>query len=384
MNLIIKKISFTIFLFSFSLFFISLSSRAAETPKIPLDDIRTISETYSRIKANYAGEVDDATLLQSCIAGMVKGADADSSYLTKKRFHALRDGVPSSKGGIGLTLTIKNGFPTVISPIEGSPSQQAGLRSGDIVLEVDGMSMQGISLDDVVERLRGDIGEEIKLKVVSDNHKDIQLFKLKRRFIRIQSVHKKLLGNNIAYIRISAFMNNTSNKLKSNINKLLRQAKGGLKGLILDLRNNPGGLLNEAIAVADIFLDEGLIAYTESKIPNLELRFTAKDNAMLKGLPIVILVNKGSAAASEIVSGALKDHKRATVIGVRTFGSGSVQTIMPLQNGGALKLTTSRWRTPNGQYIHGRGIEPDIVLNSGEANYNNFPVKRAVKYIRQY
>lgn len=382
MNLIIKKSPSYLFLISFV--FMPFSIEAADKPVLPLEDIRTIAETYSRIKTNFVGEVDDSTLVQSCIAGMVKGADSDSSYLTKNRFTVLKSGIQSSRGGIGLTLTIKNGFPVVITAIEGTPAQRVGLKSGDVVLEVDGKSMQGISLDDVVVLLRGNIGENVSLKVVTENNKHVRLYDIKRKFIRIRNVQLKMLENNIGYIRISAFIKNTGNNLITNLNKLLKRTEGNLTGLILDLRNNPGGLLDEAIAVADAFLDEGLIAYTESKVPAMELKFMAKDNAMLKGLPVVVLVNKGSAAASEIVSGALKDHERATIIGVRTFGSGSVQTIMPLQNGGALKLTTSRWRTPNGQYIHGHGIEPDIVVNSGEANFSPLPLKRALQYIRQY
>lgn len=344
--------------------------------------MRLFSEAFHRIKQNFADEVDDKKLIESCVAGMVSGIDPDSAYLDKSKFNSLKAGSQKTIGGIGVNLSIKNSFPIVISAIEDTPSYFSGIKSGDVILQINENNMQGVRLDDVVSQIRGYPGESVRLTIAREGNNKPIVFDIERKQIRIRSVKYKILENNIGYIRITTFSGNTGKAFKKSLNKLVSQSKNKLNGLVIDLRNNPGGLLDQAIVVADTFLSDGLIAYAESKNSGSDLKFTAKKAVMLEGTPLVILVNKGSAAASEIVSAALRDHNRATIIGEKTFGRASIQMLMPLLNGGALKLTTSRWRTPNGDYIHGRGIEPDIVVSNSSTLRDDIQLKKAVNVIK--
>ncbi len=353
---------------------------ANEDTAIKLNEIKLISESFSRIKTNYIDEVENKKLVENCISGMAAGLDSSSQYISKEKFQELRTGYRKDLGGIGLTLMIKNGLPLVISPIEDTPAYKAGIMTNDVIIEVDGNNVLNLGLDEVVSLLRGKVGERVNLSVIRQQATQIS-FNLKREQIHINNIKSRQLKHGIGYIRITSFLNSTARKFKKELNQLIFQETNSLKGLIIDLRNNPGGLLREAVAVADLFIPSGLIAYTEARNYGAEIKFEAKENILLENIPIVVLVNDGSAAASEIVAGALKAHNRATIIGSKTFGSGSIQTIIPLLNGGALKLTTSRWRLPNGAYIDGQGIEPDILVNRALNYDNDIQLERALNYL---
>jgi len=351
--------------------------------QIGLDSIRSISNTFYRIKNNYVEEIDSQYLVNGCIAGMVTAADPESAFLDVSKFDELKNGNRFVSGGVGLKLSIKNGYPVVVTPIEGTPSYQSGIKSGDILLQIDKNDMHGKNLDYAVSLLKGDPDSSVHIRVARKDLYETLTFNIKREKIRIKGVTKKLLANNIGYIRISAFRNNTAKKVKSQLKILLREAGGELKGLIMDLRNNPGGLVNEAIDVADTFLTKGIIAYTKTRTSGAELKFRAKSEQYLSNTPMVILINEGSAGSSEIVTGALKDHHRATLVGRNTYGSSSIQTIIPLGNGSALKLTTARWITPSGNFIHGNGIKPDLIVNEAPNIEDDYQLKRALQVFDQ-
>lgn len=343
--------------------------------------MRLISEAFAQIEINYVDDVDRKSLAESCVAGMASSLDSRSSFLGLEKFNEMKSGGSVLTGGLGLTLAIKKGYPVVISPIDDTPATRAGIKSGDTIVEVDNNDLRGESLENVVSRLRGDTGSIVHLVIArKDEIKPIE-FILKREQIKVHNVKGKLLIDHIGYIRISNFMNHTGSKLQRKLRQLEKEAGGSLKGLILDLRNNPGGLMSEAIAVADTFLASGMIAATKMRQAESELKYMAKAKQFIRGVPVVVLVNEGTAAASEIVSGALQDHQRATIIGMRTYGSGSIQTIIPLGNGSALKLTTARWVTPDGNFIRGQGITPDIIVKESSDGSDDAQLANAVQYL---
>ena len=328
---------------------------------LPLEDLKTFTEVFSRIKSDYVEPVDDKKLLEDSIQGMLSGLDPHSSYLDAENFKDVRIETEGQFGGLGIEVTMENGFVKVVAPIEDTPAAQAGLKTGDLIIRLDDKAVKGLTLTDAVRIMRGRPGSDIILTVVREGSNKPLKFTITRAVIKIQSVKSKLLEPGYGYLRITQFQAATTKNLLSAMKKLETENKGRLKGLIVDLRNNPGGVLNTAVSVTDAFLDSGLIVYTEGRVVDSKLSFSATPGDLMNGAPIVVLVNGGSASASEIVAGALQDHHRAVVMGTRTFGKGSVQTILPVSNGAALKLTTARYFTPNGRSIQASGIEPDIV-----------------------
>jgi len=328
---------------------------------IPLEDLRTFTDVYMRIKRNYVEDVNDSELLENAIRGMLSGLDPHSSYLSERDFRDLQIGTSGEFGGLGLEVGMEDGFVKVISPIDDTPASKAGVRAGDLIIRLDDKPVKGMSLNDAVNEMRGPKGTDITLTIMREGADQPIRITLTRDTIRVRSVRSEMLEPGFAYLRISNFQSKTSQNLVEEVQKLQREGNG-LRGLILDLRNNPGGVLNGAVGVSDAFLEDGLIVYTEGRTADAQFRYQASPGDVLNGAPMVVLVNEGSASASEIVAGALQDHQRAIIMGTRTFGKGSVQTILPLKQDTALKLTTARYFTPDGRSIQAEGIEPDIKL----------------------
>jgi carboxyl-terminal processing protease len=293
---------------------------------------------------------------------MLTGLDPHSTYLDAKAFEELRVGTTGEFGGLGIVVGMEDGFVKVISPIDDTPAQRAGVKAGDLIIRLDEKPVKGMSLDDAVKIMRGKPGSEIELTIVRKDEDQPLQFNIKRDRIRVKSVKSRMLEPNYAYVRVSQFQERTGKDLHSAISKLKKENKGQLKGLVLDLRNNPGGLLDAAVLVSDTFLDRGTVVSVKGRTEDNKLSQSATPGDILKGALIVVLVNEGSASASEIVAGALQDHKRAVIMGQKTFGKGSVQTVIPLGNNSALKLTTARYYTPSGRSIQAEGIVPDIQL----------------------
>lgn len=334
---------------------------AAVPEALPLEDLRTFTDVYMRIKRNYVEEVEDSELLENAIRGMLNGLDPHSTYLTPDEFSELRIGTQGEFGGLGLEVGMEDGFVKVIAPIDDTPASRAGIQAGDLIIRLDDTPVKGLSLQEAVNRMRGPEGSEITLTIVREGEDAPFEVEITRDIIRVRSVRSEMLEPGFGYLRITTFQSRTAQMLVEEL-KALQKEGDGLKGLVLDLRNNPGGVLNGAVGVSDAFLKEGLIVYTEGRVDDAKLRYSASPGDLLDGAPLVVLVNKGSASASEIVAGALQDHERAIIIGTSTFGKGSVQTILPLEGDKALKLTTARYYTPSGRSIQADGIQPDIQL----------------------
>jgi carboxyl-terminal processing protease len=341
------------------------AAKQAEQP-LPIDELRTFTEVFSRIKADYVEPVEDKKLLRDAIQGMLAGLDPHSSFLDPEGFKELRVGTEGEFGGLGIEVTMEDGFVKVVSPIEDTPAARAGLKTGDLIIRLDHKAVKGMSLSDAVKQMRGKPGSEIVLTVVREGQSKPLTFTLKRAVIKVQSVKHRMLEDGFGYVRVTQFQANTGDGLKDALTKLKLQNKNNLRGLVLDLRNNPGGVLNSAVAVSDAFLSSGLIVYTEGRVADAELKFSATPADLINGAPMVVLVNGGSASASEIVAGALQDHKRAVIMGTKTFGKGSVQTILPMSGGSALKITTARYYTPSGRSIQATGILPDVVTEEAK------------------
>ncbi|MCG6969721.1 MAG: S41 family peptidase [Gammaproteobacteria bacterium] len=336
----------------------------ADFSSLPLNELRSLTEVFGRIKQDYVEQVSDKELLDNAIRGMLAGLDPHSSYLDAEGYKDLQVGTSGEFGGLGIEVGMEDGFVKVIAPIDDTPAQRAGILAGDMIIRLDSKPVKGLTLHQAVNIMRGKVGTPIVLTVVRDGTDKPLEIKIVRDTIKVKSVKHRSLGDGYGYLRISQFQSHTGDNLADALDKLREEQGGELNGLVLDLRNNPGGVLNAAVEVSDAFLDKGLIVYTQGRVPDSELRFNATPKELLEGAPLVVLVNGGSASASEIVAGALQDHKRAVIIGERTFGKGSVQTILPLQNNTALKLTTARYYTPSGRSIQAEGIQPDIVLES--------------------
>lgn len=331
---------------------------------LPLNELRSLTEVFGRIKQDYVEQVSDKDLLDNAIRGMLAGLDPHSSYLDAEGYKDLQVGTSGEFGGLGIEVGMEDGFVKVIAPIDDTPAQRAGIKAGDLIIRLDSKPVKGLTLHQAVNIMRGKVGTPIMLTIVRDGVDKPLEIKIVRDTIKVKSVKHRSLGEGFGYLRISQFQSHTGDNLAEALDKLRKEQDGELKGLVLDLRNNPGGVLNAAVEVSDAFLDNGLIVYTQGRVPDSELRFNATPKELLEGAPLVVLVNGGSASASEIVAGALQDHKRAVIIGEQTFGKGSVQTILPLQNNTALKLTTARYYTPSGRSIQAEGIKPDIILES--------------------
>ena len=330
---------------------------------IPLEDIRSLSEVFGKIKQNYVEEVEDKELLENAIRGLLSGLDPHSAYLDKKAFTDLREGTSGEFGGLGIVVGMEEGFVKVISPIDDTPAEKAGVKSGDLIIRLDDKNVKGMSLEDAVKIMRGKPKTDILLTIVREGVDKPLKIKITRAIIKVQSVRSKTLEKGFGYIRVSAFQERTGSDLRKAISKLKKENNKKLKGLVLDLRNNPGGLLTAAVEVSDAFLESGVVVSIKGRDKSNTMTHSAKGMDLLNEAPIVVLINGGSASASEIVAGALQDHKRAIIMGTQSFGKASVQTVVPLGNGSGLKLTTARYYTPAGTSIQAKGITPDIVLD---------------------
>ncbi len=343
------------------------ANRSQVNSSIPYEDLRTFTEIFDKIKTDYVEEVEDKDLLESAIQGMLSGLDPHSGYLDPETFRELQIGTTGEFGGLGIEVGMDNGFVKVIAPIDDTPAQKAGVQAGDLIVRLNDTPVKGMTLNDAVKIMRGEPDTNINLTIVRENEDKPIVLTITRAIIQVKSVKSRTLEPGYIYVRISHFQTPTANDLEKAIKTLKEENKTiGLKGLVLDLRNNPGGVLKAAVSVSDAFLKSGLIVYTEGRVIDSSLRFKAHPNDLVDGIPIVVLVNSGSASASEIVAGALQDHRRAIIMGTKTFGKGSVQTILPMNNDAALKLTTARYFTPLGRSIQAEGIQPDILLSKVE------------------
>jgi carboxyl-terminal processing protease len=326
------------------------------------------ANVFERVRADYVEPVDDGALIDSAINGMLVGLDPHSSYLNAKNYRDMQVQTKGEFGGLGIEVTMEDGVVKVVTPIDDTPAARAGLKAGDIITELDGEPISGLSLNEAVDRMRGPVNTQISLTIARQNVKEPITVKLTRDIIRIQSVKYRAEGN-IGYIRITTFNEQTQDGVEKAVSSLEKSLGGKLSGFVLDLRNNPGGLLEQAVHVSDDFLDEGEIVSTRGRKPDDIERYNAHRGDLIDGKPLVVLVNGGSASASEIVAGALQDHRRATLVGTRSFGKGSVQTIIPLGGGleGAIRLTTARYYTPSGRSIQAKGIDPDIEVRLPDA-----------------
>lgn len=344
--------------------------------------LNLFGEVMERAKVSYVEDVTDKKLIESAINGMLVSLDPHSSYLDAQSFKYMNEQTKGKFGGLGIEVTMENGVVKVVSPIDDTPASKAGIKPGDYITHIDGEQVVGMTLNDAVDKMRGKVGSRVKLTVRRINEKPLE-FTLKREEIKIQSVKSGVKGKDVAYIRITSFSEDTDKMVEKALGKAQKELKNNLKGVVIDVRNNPGGLLDQAVNVSDLFLDKGEIVSTRSKNIQDTVKYNAKSGDIAKGLPIVVLVNDGSASASEIVAGALQDHKRAVILGEKTFGKGSVQTVIPLGKYGAMRLTTARYYTPSGRSIQAKGIVPDVEvkpakveeLDSGigfsEAEYGN-------------
>lgn len=330
--------------------------------QVDLKDIRTFTSVYNLVKQAYVDKVDDHRLMQAAIRGLLAGLDPHSEYLDKVQLESLNEDTSGSYDGLGVEILQSDGALRVVAPIDDSPAQRAGIRPGDTIVSINGKLVQSDDLDGAIASLRGKVGTEITLGILHTNAQLPVTVKLKREVIRVASVRGRLLEPGYAYLRISQFQSETGGDLDKRIERLEKQNKGPLHGAILDLRSNPGGLLTSAVEVADDLLDSGVIVTTRGRLSESDLSFRATPGDALDGAPLVVLVDNGTASAAEIVAGALKDNHRALLMGQRTFGKGSVQTVLPLDADHAVKLTTARYYTPDGTSIQAEGIRPDIVL----------------------
>ena len=364
---------------SVSLHFAAIADKDSLATPLPIEELRAFTEVFGRIKSDYVEPVSDKKLITEAITGMLNGLDPHSAYLDAEAFKELQVGTHGEFGGLGIEVGMEDGVVKVISPIEDTPAYHAGIKSGDLIIKLDDTLIKGMSLNDAVKRMRGKPGSKIVLTILRKDEPKALTITLVRAIIKVQSVKSKLLESGYGFVRITQFQEQTSENLASALVNLVKQNDGPLKGLVLDLRNDPGGLLTGAVGVSAAFLaKDSLVVYTEGRANDAKMRLTAspenyirgngKDDYLkkipdsIKAVPLVVLVNSGSASASEIVAGALQDHKRAVIMGTQTFGKGSVQTILPLGNNTAIKLTTARYYTPGGRSIQAKGIVPDILV----------------------
>ncbi|NNA22116.1 S41 family peptidase [Pseudomonas lundensis] len=338
------------------------ASASAKAP-LPLDELRTFAEVMDRIKAAYVEPVDDKTLLENAIKGMLSNLDPHSAYLGPEDFAELQESTSGEFGGLGIEVGTEDGNIKIVSPIDDTPASKAGIQAGDFIVKINGQPTRGLTMTEAVDKMRGKVGQKITLTLVRDGGTPFDVT-LTRANIQVKSAKAQLLEDGYGYIRITQFQVKTGEEVAAALAKLRRDnGNKKLKGIILDLRNNPGGVLQSAVEVVDHFITKGLIVYTKGRIANSELRFSATGKDLSENVPLVVLINGGSASASEIVAGALQDQKRGVVMGTTSFGKGSVQTVLPLNNDRALKITTALYFTPNGRSIQAQGIVPDIEVN---------------------
>ncbi|MFK7915980.1 MAG: S41 family peptidase, partial [Pseudomonadales bacterium] len=338
------------------------------------------------VRQNYVEELSDEQLLRGALSGMLRSLDPHSAYLDAAQFDDLQAETTGHFGGVGIELGLIDGYFTIIAPIDNTPAARAGLQAGDRLIEMDGESLRGNSLIDVIHEMRGEPGSVVKLRYKRSNSKRLRDVTLERAVIAVASVSERWLSPGYAYVRISQFQTTTGADFNKAINSLQKSASDGIKGLVLDLRNNPGGVLQASVTVVDSLLDNGLIVYTEGRKPSSKLKYRAAGKDQLAGAPIVVLINGGSASASEIVAGALKDHGRAVLMGETSYGKGSVQSLVPLSDDRAIKLTTAYYYTPSGRSIHKLGIEPDMEFadNGTHEDFDRVLLKRALDTLTSY
>ena len=341
-------------------------SATEEQTELPLAELRTFAEVFNQIRLGYVEEIDDSTLLEFAIEGMLMGLDPHSVYLTKDGYQGLQDATSGEFTGLGLEVGTENGYVKIIAPIDGSPAAEAGLQSGDIILKLDNVPVKGMSLNEAIDIMRGPKDSKIVLSIGRPGNSEPFDVTLVRNVIKVASVRQRLLEPGYGYIRIAQFQSSTGADVKKSLDKLL--SKGTLKGLVLDLRNNPGGILRASVDVASLFMDEGNVVYTEGRVRGSDKRYDAAPLDATDGAPIVVLINRGSASASEIVAGALQDHGRAVIMGVKSFGKGSVQSVLPMSDSRAIKLTTGCLFYPQWTLYSGRG---NRAGHSSRARYHN-------------
>ena len=329
--------------------------------------LNLFGDVFQRVQEQYVEEVTDKKLIESAISGMLQSLDPHSSYLSADSYKDMQVKTKGKFGGLGIEITMEDGVVKVVSPIDDTPAAKAGMKSGDLIIGVDGESIRGLTINESVSKLRGPVGSKVIITVVRDK-KDPYEIEIKRDIINIKSVKHNIIKN-IGYVRLTTFSDTTTSGLEKAITEIKKNIGNKFQGLILDLRNNPGGLLNQSISVADAFLNQGEIVSTQGRNDDDTSRVFAKKGDLINGQPLVVLINSGSASASEIVAGALKDHSRAIIIGTRSFGKGSVQSIIPLAGNGAMRLTTARYFTPSGISIQAKGIEPDIIVEAGATDF---------------
>lgn len=340
--------------------------------------LNLFGEVMERAKTSYVEEVDDKKLIESAINGMLVSLDPHSSYLDAQSYKYMNEQTKGKFGGLGIEVTMENGVVKIVSPIDDTPAAKAGLKPGDYITNIDGEQVIGMSLNDAVDKMRGKVGSKVKLTIRRVGEKPFEVT-LKREEVKIQSVKNDIKSGDVAYIRITSFSGDTDKMVEKAIKQAKKELKGNIKGVVLDVRNNPGGLLDQAVNISDLFLDKGEIVSTRSRNEEDTVRYTAKEGDITDGLPIVVMINDGSASASEILAGALQDHKRAIILGEKSFGKGSVQTVVPLGKYGAMRLTTARYYTPSGRSIQATGIIPDVEVHPAkvEEYINNYGLSEA-------
>jgi len=339
---------------------------AQEVPeeRLPLDELRTFADVFNQIRIGYVEEIDDSVLLEYAIQGMLINLDPHSAYLTRDAFEDLQTNTSGEFSGLGLEVGMEGGYVTIVAPIDGSPAAEAGLMTGDVILQLDGKPVKGMSLNEAIELMRGPKGSPIELQIGRPGESKPFDITLTRDIITVASVRERFLEPGYGYIRVAQFQNRTGHDVRAALKRLMDKEE--IKGLVLDLRNNPGGVLGASVDVAGLFLDGELVVYTEGRLTNSDMRYSAEPGDASDGVPIVVLINGGSASASEIVAGALQDHKRAVIMGTDSFGKGSVQTVMPISESRAVKLTTALYFTPGGRSIQAAGIAPDIIVERAQ------------------
>lgn len=363
---------------------LGMSNACAEKAAKPAEEADTyellnlFGEVMERAKTSYVEEVDDKKLIESAINGMLVSLDPHSSYLDAQSYKYMNEQTKGKFGGLGIEVTMENGVVKIVSPIDDTPAAKAGLKPGDYITNIDGEQVIGMSLNDAVDKMRGKVGSKVKLTIRRVGEKPFEVT-LKREEVKIQSVKNDIKSGDVAYIRITSFSGDTDKMVEKAIKQAKKELKGNIKGVVLDVRNNPGGLLDQAVNISDLFLDKGEIVSTRSRNEEDTVRYTAKEGDITDGLPIVVMINDGSASASEILAGALQDHKRAIILGEKSFGKGSVQTVVPLGKYGAMRLTTARYYTPSGRSIQATGIIPDVEVHPAkvEEYINNYDLSEA-------
>ena len=356
--------SFIILLFFLNfLYFSMIGAKAQNNRQETYKQLNLFGDVFQRVQEQYVEEITDKELIESAISGMLQSLDPHSSYLSPESYKDMQVKTKGAFGGLGIEITMEDGFVKVVSPIDDTPAANAGMKSGDLIIGIDGESIKGLTINEAVSKLRGPVKSKVTITVVREDKEPVEI-EIIRDIIKIRSVKHEII-NNIGYVRLTTFSDTTTSGMEKSVKEIKKELGDKFQGLILDLRNNPGGLLNQSISVTDSFLNQGEIVSTQGRKSDDTSRIFAKKGDIIDGKPLIVLINSGSASASEIVAGALKDHARAIIVGTRSFGKGSVQSIIPLAGNGAMRLTTARYYTPSGVSIQAKGIEPDIKVEAG-------------------